>query len=364
MNGNKSAPEGRKGNKPVTTVAKSTTESRTSRLMRRRRRRRWLSGVATGVFVGVLTGVVTGGFSVAVHAANGLLFPVHPRSTGTPHAMKSIKAPTTRSGGGVPAVHKHSPICQLELVSEYSLDSWEVRAWIFPRQFRPTPSQLAELNEDRSSADIMNRDLYNDGGFAPFTYTQFILHNTCSQSATITDIRASKICHLPLDGTIFVGQPKLNKPGLASMSTQRVSNLDPPDSTQLAFNLDSPDPEAMIVNGWNTSLWTQQYASGPLITVQGNGRYAIDIRSIALYSSCSFSIKVRILYNNRIYIQTFDDGGQPFRVSALLPGVLSPKGPEAHPFAGYEMLYAGWNASPWHDGTWTREDPKTWHLAK
>jgi hypothetical protein len=210
----------------------------------------------------------------------------------------------------------------------------------------------------------MNRDLYNDGGFAPFTYTQFILHNTCSQSATITDIRASKICHLPLDGPIFVGQPKLNEPGLASMSTQRVSNLDPPDSTQLAFNLDSPDPEAMIVNGWNTSLWTQQYASSPLITVQGNGRYAIDIRSIALYSSCSFSIKVRILYNNRIYIQTFDDGGQPFRVSALLPGVLSPKGPEAHPFAGYEMLYAGWNASPWHDGTWMREDPKTWHLAK
>lgn len=162
----------------------------------------------------------------------------------------------------------------------------------------------------------------------------FIFHNTCSQPATITDIRALKSCQSPLDGTIFVGQSKLNEPGLASASTQR------------AFNLDSPDPEAMIANGWKASRWTQQYASGSLVTVRGYGRYTIDVRSIALHSACSFSIQVRILYNNKTYIQTFDDGGQPFRVSALLPGVLSPRAPGAHPFAGYKMLYAGWNASP------------------
>lgn len=344
----KGVPEGRKSSKPPPPVNKGPTESRTSRLKRRRMRRRWLSSVATGVLVAVLAAGANGAFSDAFHAANRLISPPRQEGAPAPHAGKSSAPQPTSSGGGTPAGHNHSLDCSLQLVSEYSLDGREVRAWTFPTGFKLSPGQTAQLSEDHGTADLVNRDLYNDGGYAPFTDIQFIIQNTCSESATITDIWALKSCQSPLDGVIFAGQSELSEPNPGNAGTQ------------LGINLDSSDPEAMVTNGWDTSQWTQEYAGGSLITIQGMGTHVVDIRSIALHSACSFSIQMRVLSNKKTYIQTFTDDGQPFRVSALLPGVLKSGKPGDYPYSGYGMLYVGWNASPWHDDTWAREDPKTY----
>ncbi len=52
------------------------------------------------------------------------------------------------------------------------------------------------------------------------------------------------------------------------------------------------------------------------------------------------------------------DEGQPFRVSALVPGQ------PGLPFAGYQKLYIGGSTSPFNDGTWVRENPREWHTGR
>jgi hypothetical protein len=208
---------------------------------------------------------------------------------------------------------------------------------------------MAQINKD-GTPELVNRDLYNDGGYAISTDTQLILHNNCSKPVTISDFQVLKSCQPPLDGPIFVGQKALSEP----------TSIDD-EGRQLGFDLDSPNPEAMITNGWNVSQWTQEYASGSIATIQGGESYSFDIRAIALHKACSFSIAVRALYDGRPpFTKIIDDYGQPFRVSALLPGLLDEQNGRGHPYAGYGALYVGADASPWHGGTWKRENPRSY----
>ena len=366
MGKDKGLPEGRESNKPLTPDTAASTESRSSRLKRKRRdkRMRWLKGVGTGVLVSVLGGIIVPEFPGMVHAAHSWLSPPPPpKSALPPRAGKSHGPSTPSSGGGVPSGQNQTPICSLQMVSERPLDSWKVHAWTFPTGFTPKAYQIAQINEAGNNADLINRYLYDDGGYAPFTYTRLILQNSCSKSMKVIDIQALKSCQAgPLDGTIFVGQPKLSEPSSANEGTGAGSEV---DSTQIGINLDSSDPEAMLASGWNVSRWTQQYAAGSLATIPDDGgTYAFDIRTIALHMACSFRIQVTYLYNEKIHTKIFDDDGQPFRVSALLPGVLKSRKPGSHPYAGYGILYIGWSASPWPDGTWERENPKTWQLSR
>lgn len=342
MGKHEGVPRGRKNNK------QDSPEHR----RRVKRRRIWLSGLASAVLAGVLATSLSGVLSGAAHAFEQAVSPSSSRgghtpqgeNSGAPRASKTSAKPT-------PDDHGHSPICQLKMSSEYPLDSWAVRAWMFPAGFAASPSQIAQINKDRT-ADLVNRDLYDDGGYALSTDTQLILRNDCGQPVTISDIRAEKSCRPPLSGTIFTGQSKLGEPSSAD-----------DEGTQLGFDLDSPNPEAMVAADWNVRQWTQEYASGSLVTIPGRGMHVFDIRAIALHSACRFSILVRAVYGGRPSTVTLNDDGQPFRVSALLPSVLGHQKPGGNPYAGYEMLYVGGDASPWHDRTWARENPKTWQLA-
>jgi hypothetical protein len=363
MGKDKGAPEGRKSSKPLAPDTAATTESRSSRLKRRRRdrRMRWLKGVATSVLAGVLVGIITYGYPAMVHAAGRLFSSSPPEGAQAPRGGKSGAPSTPSSGGGNPAGQHQTPICSLEMVSEDPLDSWEVHAWTFPTGFTPKAYQIAQINEADNNPDLINRYLYDDGGYAPFTDTQLIVQDTCSRPMIIIDIQALKSCQPPLDGTIFAGQSELSEPSSVNEGTSAGSGV---DSTQIGFDLDSNDPEAMLANGWNVNQWTQEYAAGSPATIQGDGTYTFDIRAIALHTACRFWIQVTYLYKGKAHTKIFGDDGLPFRVSALLPGVLEPKKPANHPYAGYGMLYVGWSASPWPDGTWVRESPKTWQLSR
>jgi hypothetical protein len=361
MGKDKGAPEGPESDEPRAPDTAASRESRSDRLRRRRRdsRRRWLMGVATTVLAGVLVWAITTiGLPSMVHAAGRWFSSSRPEGARSPGAGKSSVPSTPGSGGGgAPAGHGHTPICSLQMVSEDPLDSWEVHAWTFPTGFMASAKQIAQINEADNNAELINRYLYDYGGYAPFTYTQLILHNNCSKSIIIKDIQVSKICQPTLDGTIFAGQPELSEPSSVNEGTYTGSNLDP---TQIGFDLDSPDPEAMLASGWNVRQWTQEYASSSLATIPGDRDYAFDIRAIALHTACSFRIQVTYLYDDKSHTETISDDGQPFRVSALLPGTLKPQKAGNHPYAGYDTLYVGWHASLWPDGTWVRENPKTW----
>jgi len=320
---------------------------------RRRRRRIWLSGLATAVLASVLATSISGALPKVAHALGGVISQSRPKREPTPQRASS-KTPRISgvSDKPTPADHSHSPICRLEMSSEYPLDSRTVRAWTFPVRWVASPSQIAQVNEGRTDPNSVNQDLYLDGGYALSTYTQLILKNDCAQAVTISDIWVSKSCQAPLSGTIFTGENKLSEPTSTSDG-----------GTQLGLNLDSPDPEAKVAAGWNVNQWTQDYASGSLVMIPSQISHVFDIRAIALHSACRFSILIRAVYGGKSSIKPIDDEGQPFRVGALLPGVLSQQKVGGHPYAGYSTLYVGSDASPWHDGTWTRENPKTWQLA-
>ena|SRR5215471_18535399 len=134
--------------------------------------------------------------------------------------------------------------------------------------------------------------------------------------------------------------------------------------TQLGFRLDSANPEARVAPGWNVNRWWREYVTGLAVNIPPGETHEFDIKAIALYHACRFSIVFTIVNRGKSSIQKFSDAGQPFRVSALLPGVLKREKPGGHPYAGYSRLYVGADASPWHDGTWVRENPSTWAIGR
>jgi hypothetical protein len=363
-----SAPEGPDNHDPLDPDSNASHESRLAQRKRERaekrlraeKRWRWLAGVGSGVLVGLLTWGVTAEFPGVAHQVIKWFSPPSAAKTATPHAGASSAHPAHSQGGGSAAGRNETSICWPQVASENSLDSGEVSAWTFPGGWTPAASQIADINEAGKQADLVNRYLYNDGGYAPSTDTQLIIQNNCSKPAIVTDMQAVKSCQAPNDGAIFIGQPQLSAASPTTATTAAESDT---GSTQIGLNLDSVNPEAMLANGSNYTQWRQEYAAGSLATIASNSDYTFDIHAIAPTSACEFSIQITYLYDGESHIENITDQGQPFRVSALLPGLPGAPGAKStakHPYSGYGLLYVGWQASPWPDESWVRENPKTW----
>jgi len=186
---------------------RNSNESRLSKLKRKRRAahvrwlKRFLRTVLAGVLTGVLVFVITIGKLPGIVRAAGSLFPSSQSESAPGSGAGKSGAPATpSSAGGVPAAHNPAQICYPQMISENSLDSWDVHAWAFSAGFTPMPGQIAKINEANKNADLINRDLYDDGGYAPYIDPQLILQNNCPRSMIITDIRAVESCQSsPLD---------------------------------------------------------------------------------------------------------------------------------------------------------------------
>jgi hypothetical protein len=307
-----------------------------------RRRGAWLSVAGTGVLIAVVAAIIYGNGLHLLHLATG--WPAHSSSgqafSPKPKTLKTQSHATTRRKrylGRPPRLEGHASCNPAIMISESSLISWQVQAWMFPPGSTPSSNQIAQADNDYDEPDLVNQDLYNDGGYAPSTDTQLVIQNQCLTTATVTNIQVAKICQAPITATIFDGQNQLTEPG-------------PPEGTQLQFYLDVTNPEAMYAD-------EKPYDTVSPIYIPGEGTYAFNIGASALHVACRFWIQMTLVVSGKSYLRTFSDGGQPFRVSALLPGVLEST---KHPFADYSRLYVGAAASPWHDGTWVREDPRTW----
>src|SRR5215472_9393876 len=114
--------------------------------------------------------------------------------------------------------------------------------------------------------------------------------------------RSRGSCQRPVDGAIIDRQPELTDA-----------------STPLGFKVDSRNPEALQATGPEAGQWRSAYFNHHTVSIRGKGQHVFDIRAVALHHACRFWIRVEVLDDDgKKVIQTFGDGGQPFRVSAML----------------------------------------------
>jgi hypothetical protein len=334
-------------------VSSPPPDSRLARLQRKRERtrRRWRN-VAISVASATLAAMLAAGLDAVIsHVIDG----AHERLTSSSareHVPVAVKHSARHSPGEgksrsrSPYDNSQSPLCPALKISESPLDSWIIVPWTFPAGFIPSPGLIAEVDSAGDHASLVDQALYDAGGYAPFVMIQAVVQNPCQSAVTITNVKVSKSCSRPNNGSIFYGGPAdTADAGLAG-------------NAGLGFDLDSPDPEAMVATDWNVADWQTEYDGGPVATIPAHGVQAFVLRAIALHSACEFSIVWTAVTSTTYRSETLDDDGQPFRVSALLPAAIGKTG--KHPFAGYQFLYVGGQASPWHDESWTRENPASW----
>jgi hypothetical protein len=332
----------RKDDKPVSSGQSGDNENESKKT------RRWVAGVATGVLITVL------GAGAIVALSRGFDFVARGPSPALPEVSSTFPPAIARVPRTNPSALIHSPdgqnssaICQVKEVSENPVDDQEVGAWMYPVGSVPSLDQINQITT-AGSTESANQDLYDDGGYALFTDTLLILQNDCPYPATVKNIQGTtESCESPAAGALFVGSNVLSEPSTADDGV-----------TPLGIVLCSANSDAMIATSGNYRQWTQPYKNGPLVTIPPGGEWPFNIRAVAPDSACSFVISVSVSFGGGPTTTTnIDDQGQPFRVSALLPPV-----PGGHPYAGYGVLYVGAAASPWHDGQWQRENPKSWRL--
>lgn len=305
-----------------------------------RRPLHWLGVVGTGVMIGVLVAVVTGWLPLPGHSQSG--------RDGMSASSPSIKAPvpatttkrpsaTTSSGPSSPNAAHSAPLRPLHVVSRNPLDDAVQKTWVFPPGLAPSPTQMAQVDEDRHYPPLVNRDFFNDGGYPPATNTQIIVRNTRPYTVLVTNIGLSVSCHAPVERAIADGQDE------------------PADAAgEIGFVVDAADPQAMVATGPDPRQWKGTYFDGRTDPIPAGGLYTFNIQTVALHRSCSFWFVVTVVDGNNTITQMIGDYAQPFRVSAL---VLGKRG---HRFIHYDELYVGGATSPFRDGTWVRENPQTW----
>jgi hypothetical protein len=327
---------GSPGKKDADQLGRNTAPLRESRSVQRKRRRRrrrlfWSSVAATAAGTLAATAVIVGVPRV-VHMAEGVFSsPATPRETKKPGTeRRSTPQKKGNRSGATPFSRGHvraGPA--LKIVSAYPMDSWAIRAWVFPHGFVPSPNLIAQLDDTLRQPALMNRALFDAGGDPPSVDTQFIFHNNRPYPVIISDIQVSKSCQAPYSGTIFDAQTHITSAGVG------------PSGRQWGIDLDSSNPEVMVAKGWDISQWTHEYASGPPATIPAHGSYEFDLRAIALHHACGFWLVLTVVDGGSERSLTFGDYGTPFRVSALLPGALRRKKPNDHPYVGYRRLYVG-----------------------
>jgi hypothetical protein len=300
----------------------------------------WLGGLMTAVLAGVLVSIVTGLLPI------GRLGSAQPSSSPPPPEMSPRQSVPNSPSARKPSRHgksadtKTEPFKPLKVVSVFPLDGEVYKDWVF-KGSGPDPAQIAKADEDRHHPALLNQDFFDDGGYALSTDTQLIVRNRRSYPVSITNIRISRRCQAPVDSARTDDtQPELTD-----------------ESTQLGFIIDSHDPQAMMAVGSDVSKWKHvNYFASHTVAISAKSVHVFDIRTAALHRTCIFWFQVSVVDGDSLITQKIGDGRLPFRVSAFVP---SPS--DGHPFAGYRKLYVGGQLSPFHDGTWARENPTMWH---
>lgn len=228
----------------------------------------------------------------------------------------------------------------LSVVSEDPLNGDDLGVWVFPSKIPFSSAQLAHASAllHGPVTDLADY-FFSLGGYAKNADTQLVLQNDSNEPVSILDLRVIKNCGPPLTGTLFDAPPQGSD-----------------DDVRLGFDLDSADTDAEAAEGWDTARWKPDYFESKYISFRPGEQRVLNIRAVTSRHACIFSYQATVLEGKTKFYQTIDDGGQKFRVTALVD--TSSKAP----FARYAGLYAGGVLTEFHHhhGEFVKEDPKTY----
>ena len=293
-----------------------------------------VAGVLTGVLVNVLTPPaqrLTGSAGPTVTLAP---LSVVPKATSASKRHRKPKPSPSPTPTAPP----------LSVASEDPLNMDDLGVWTFPNKIPFDSSQLAHANAlFHTSITGMASYFYSLGGYAINADTQLVLQNDSSQPVSILDMRVIKNCGAPLNGTLFYSP-----------------NAGADDDVRLGFNLDSADTDAESAKGWDPHAWKPDYFESKHISFRPGEQRVLNIRAITAKHACTFNYQATVLEGKAKFYQTFDDAGQPFRVSALMNKLLPYVNVN---FARYAALYIGGVAAPTGDSNddYVKVKPKSYH---
>jgi hypothetical protein len=195
-------------------------------------------------------------------------------------------------------------------------------ATVFPGKLNLTKAELNLFNKDNGIAWLAAR-----GGYDGYT-TYIKLTLTGCQPVRILSMRAVILTRSqPLTGTIFVP---------ASQGSVV--------SFPLEFNLDSGSPVATMLDNSGHSY---NYFERNTFTFAPYEQQTFEIKGTTVRWAVTWKLDVEFLVDNRTVDETIENGGQPFRTSALLDS-----GPRSNsnPFPDYRAAYGacyGYGGQPW-----------------
>jgi hypothetical protein len=176
-------------------------------------------------------------------------------------------------------------------------------------------------------------------GGAPSTVTiQVVLQGNSHSVVTIRGIQVVKQCGPPLSGTL------LYSPSAGA----------PPD-IRLWYNLDSAFPSAQYQT--NSGKYFS-FFSRKTIQLKPGEINTMVISPVTYGHFCRFSFRMTVDDGAREVTEDITNHGKPF-VETAVAGVYSP---HPLPFSIYKAMYAGGVASPAHNDSYIRVNPKRYNL--
>ena len=195
-------------------------------------------------------------------------------------------------------------------------------ATVFPGKLNLSKAELKLFNKDNGTAWLAAR-----GGYDGYT-THIKLTLTGCQPVRILSMRAVILTRsLPLTGTIF----------------QPASQGSIP-SFPLEFNLDSGSPVATMPDNSGHSY---NYFETNTFTLAPHEQHTFEIKGTTVRWAVTWKLDVEFLMDNRTVNETIENGGQPFKTSALLDSGSSAN---SSPFPDYRAAYGacyGYGGQPW-----------------
>jgi hypothetical protein len=178
---------------------------------------------------------------------------------------------------------------------------------------------------------------------------QLVIQGNRHHLVRVINITPTVKCSAALHGTLFYSPSQGEDTG-----------------AYLYFNLDRSQLNASYTHE-DSGRKYPNYFGRYSISLSYGKQYTLQVTASTSKQYCQFGLSLTIIDDGKTLIESIDNHGQPFRVTALLPGM-----PDEHKvdFAGYGELYLGGVASDpiiggkrnsFGASPWVRADPKTYH---
>jgi hypothetical protein len=211
---------------------------------------------------------------------------------------------------------------------------------VFPEVLHLSPPQLNALNSLNFSTPAYQEWYSSRGGVAADEIPiQVVVRGNRDHAVNIVDMQPVVSCQAPLNGTLFFSPTQG-----ANYSTQLLVNLDEP----LAAPSYTEDVGNHPVEG-------SGYFDHFTVSLVQNEQFTFQITASTARHYCTFSLDLTVLDGSQTMVETINNHGQPFRVTATVA------------FSRYRELYVGGVAAPQTDranksgyNDWLQADPTTY----